>query len=197
MTYCREPLLGFLPSVASRFFGDRINNPIGNPSACLLNWLLRSSEIIFFNYGMLWGARLWIWYKCTLRSTRLKIQSAMLVHLDSIFHFGWQCKMFPHCYLHAWRGEKGYFSLIFYSRRNIPSPRKEVPEISKNNVEKKIVWLQVTEKLEWEVKSSSCPLRNEHLGVSAWTCLKSRVKSARRALPPWRHAQRGGVKSGV
>lgn len=45
-TYWTDPLLGFLPSLASRFFGERMSKPTGKFRACLLTWLLLSSEII-------------------------------------------------------------------------------------------------------------------------------------------------------
>lgn len=45
-TYWTDPLLGFLPSLARRFFGERISRPTGKFRACLFTWLLLSSEII-------------------------------------------------------------------------------------------------------------------------------------------------------
>lgn len=46
VTYCSDPLLAFLPSLASFLFGERMSRPTGKLRGCLLPRLLLSSEII-------------------------------------------------------------------------------------------------------------------------------------------------------
>lgn len=45
-TYCTDPLLGFLPSLARRLLGERMSKPTGKFRVCLFTGLLLSSEII-------------------------------------------------------------------------------------------------------------------------------------------------------
>lgn len=72
LTYFRDPLLGFLPSLARRLLGERMSRPTGKVRACLFTWLLLSSEIIVF--VCLLFSLFFFFYKTTTKGRRLRLQ---------------------------------------------------------------------------------------------------------------------------